>query len=64
MGITPEMIDITADQDAYDRIVGLGYRQVPVVVARDDHWSGFRPDKIASVVDRLDAEPASACSRR
>jgi glutaredoxin-like protein NrdH len=24
----------------------LGYMQAPVVVTDQDHWSGFRPDKI------------------
>lgn len=28
----------------------LGYRQAPIVIVDDDnHWSGFRPDKIASI---------------
>jgi glutaredoxin-like protein NrdH len=27
----------------------LGYLQAPVVVTDDDHWSGFRPDKIATL---------------
>ena len=29
------------------RVTELGYRQVPVVEAGGDHWSGFRPDMIA-----------------
>jgi len=28
---------------------GLGYQQAPVVVAGEDHWSGFRPDRIKAV---------------
>jgi glutaredoxin-like protein NrdH len=31
---------------AYDLVTGLGYRQVPVVVAGETHWAGFRPDMI------------------
>jgi glutaredoxin-like protein NrdH len=27
----------------------MGYQQVPVIVAGDDHWSGFRPDKISAL---------------
>jgi len=27
----------------------LGYQQAPVVVAGEDHWSGFRPDRIKAV---------------
>ncbi|MDU3550696.1 MAG: NrdH-redoxin, partial [Actinomyces sp.] len=27
-------------------IKGLGYQQAPVVIAGEDHWSGYRPDLI------------------
>lgn len=27
----------------------LGYQEAPIVVTDDDHWSGFRPDKIISL---------------
>ena len=27
----------------------LGFRQAPVVIAGDEHWSGFRPDNIKRV---------------
>ena len=30
-------------------IKGLGYQQAPVVVAGEDHWSGFRPDRIKAI---------------
>jgi glutaredoxin-like protein NrdH len=39
-------IDVSADQAAFDKIVGLGYRQVPVVMANEQHWSGFNPEKL------------------
>lgn len=29
-----------------ERLKALGYMQAPVVVTEQDHWSGFRPDKI------------------
>lgn len=41
-----EIIDVSEDVEAKDYIQSLGYLQVPVVVAGDDHWSGFRPDRI------------------
>ena len=31
----------------------LGYLQAPVVITDEDHWSGFRPDKIAELASRL-----------
>jgi glutaredoxin-like protein NrdH len=45
-GISYDVIDLTQDDAAMSRVTDLGYRQVPVVVARSDHWSGFRPDMI------------------
>ena len=45
-GIEYQAIDITSDESALARIKELGYLQAPVVVTADDHWSGFRPDKI------------------
>lgn len=48
-GIEPEIIDLTQDDSAMDRVQALGYRQVPVVVMGDKHWSGFRPDMINQI---------------
>lgn len=48
-GVDHNVIDITKDQDAFAMVQGLGYMQVPVVVAGDDHWGGFRPDKIGTL---------------
>jgi glutaredoxin-like protein NrdH len=42
-------VDITTDEDAYKLVKSLGYSYTPVVVSGDIHWSGFRPDKIASL---------------
>jgi glutaredoxin-like protein NrdH len=48
-GLGYEVIDISTDSEAMDRVVALGYRQVPVVVANDMHWAGFRPDLISGL---------------
>ncbi|TCO69467.1 glutaredoxin-like protein NrdH [Rhodovulum euryhalinum] len=45
-GLSFEVIDLTEDDAALSRVTGLGYRQVPVVIAGEDHWAGFRPDLI------------------
>ena len=45
-GIEFEIFDVSVDEKALDTVKELGYLQVPVVVADDEHWSGFRPDKI------------------
>ena len=48
-GIAYEIVDISLDPDARDYVMALGYLQAPVVVAGDDHWSGFRPDRIKAL---------------
>ena len=35
--------------EAMARVTELGYRQAPVVIAGEDHWSGFRPDMIGAL---------------
>lgn len=48
-GIEYEKIDITTDPEAREYVLSLGYLQAPVVVAGDNHWSGFSPDRIAAL---------------
>ncbi|MEV8029214.1 glutaredoxin-like protein NrdH [Cellulosimicrobium funkei] len=39
-------VDITQDLAALEHVRSLGYLQVPVVIAGDNHWSGYVPDKL------------------
>ena len=48
-GIAFEKVDITVDSEARDYVMALGYLQAPVVVAGNEHWSGFRPERIKSL---------------
>lgn len=48
-GIEYDVVDMSQDMDALERVRALGYMQAPVVMAGSDHWSGFRPDKIADL---------------
>ena len=48
-GLDYETVDLGTDEDALEAVKALGYMQAPVVVTADDHWSGFRPDKIATL---------------
>ncbi len=48
-GISYDVIDLTKDAVAFETVKGLGYMQAPVVIAGEEHWSGFRPDKIGSL---------------
>ena len=52
-GIEYDVLDVTADDAALEKVRALGYMQAPVVIADDDHWSGFRPDKIAGLAARV-----------
>ena len=45
-GLAFDVVDLTEDDAAFSRVSDLGYRQVPVVIAGEDHWAGFRPDLI------------------
>ena len=54
-GIKYSVVDISEDADAHSMVKGLGYLQAPVVIAGDDHWSGFRPDKIDGLAAVLKA---------
>jgi glutaredoxin-like protein NrdH len=42
-------VDLSADEDAYNMIKALGYTAAPVVFAGEEHWSGFRPERIQSL---------------
>ncbi|GAA2375965.1 glutaredoxin-like protein NrdH [Gordonia cholesterolivorans] len=45
-GLDYDVVDISQDDEARDYVMALGYLQAPVVVAGDQHWSGFRPERI------------------
>jgi glutaredoxin-like protein NrdH len=47
--VTFEVVDLSTDSSAMDRVKALGYQAAPVVIAGDDHWSGFRPDRLNSL---------------
>ncbi len=48
-GVDYTIIDVSGDAAAYELVQRLGYQQVPVVVAGERHWAGFRPDMISSL---------------
>ena len=52
-GIEYEVTDLSEDPAALEQVKSLGYMQAPVVVADEEHWSGFRPDKINELAARL-----------
>jgi glutaredoxin-like protein NrdH len=44
-----EVVDLSEDAAAMELVKSLGYQAAPVVIAGDDHWSGFRPDKLSAL---------------
>ena len=58
-GIAYEVVDVTTDAAALETVRSLGYVQAPVVITTgvdgDEHWSGFRPDRISAVAERFAA---------
>ena len=39
-------IDVTQDESALDKCKNMGFTELPVVVAGDHAWSGFRYDNL------------------
>lgn len=55
LGAAYAVVDVTEDADALAYIKSLGYLQAPVVVAGDDHWTGYRPHRIEEAVNGSEA---------
>ncbi|HCM9180214.1 TPA: glutaredoxin-like protein NrdH [Enterobacter kobei] len=55
-GIVFEMVNIDQQPEAAETLRAQGFRQLPVVIAGETRWSGFRPD----MINRLSAQAASA----
>ncbi|PPI88949.1 NrdH-redoxin [Candidatus Pantoea edessiphila] len=48
-GINYRLIDLDIKPEVIENLKYLGYHQIPIVITDNDHWSGFRPDKIANL---------------
>jgi glutaredoxin-like protein NrdH len=44
-----EEVDMSQDPVALEMVKTLGYASAPVVIAGDEHWSGFRMDRIKAL---------------
>ncbi|MCE5966830.1 glutaredoxin-like protein NrdH [Enterobacter roggenkampii] len=55
-GVAFEMVNIDQQPEAADTLRAQGFRQLPVVVAGETSWSGFRPD----MINRLAAQAVRA----
>ena len=45
-----ESVDLSIHPDEFTRITSMGYDRVPVVISGDEHWQGFRPDKLFKLI--------------
>ena len=61
VGIPYDIVDITEDADALATVKSMGYVQAPVVVTSEDHWSGFRPEKLKTITAHS-ARPVAAAA--
>lgn len=52
-GIKYNIVDLTESPEALATVKGLGYLSAPVVVTEDEHWAGYRPDKINGLKARV-----------
>jgi glutaredoxin-like protein NrdH len=50
MDVPFNIIDLTKNEGAMSLVKDLGYQAAPVVVAGESHWSGFRPDKLNTLI--------------
>lgn len=51
-GVEYRVVDISEDADAFAYVKSLNpaYMQAPIVVAGEDHWSGFDPNKLDALI--------------
>ncbi|WP_431673840.1 glutaredoxin-like protein NrdH [Rhizobium leguminosarum] len=49
LGVDYDIVDISQNAEALDRVRSRGYMQAPVVIAGEQHWAGFRPDMISAL---------------
>lgn len=48
-GVAFEAVDLSEDPAALDFVMALGYLQAPVVIVGDDHWGGYRPERLRMI---------------
>lgn len=48
--ISYETVDLSQNQEALEMVLELGFKAAPVVITDTDKWSGFRLEKLHSLV--------------
>ena len=49
IGVKYTTVDIVENPAELDRLIEMGYRAAPVVVAGYESWAGFQPEKITAL---------------
>ena len=50
-GIGYDTVDLSLDQSSLDMVLGMGFKAAPVVITDHDKWSGFKLDRLKSLVE-------------
>lgn len=50
-GLPYVIVDLSSDSAALDYVKSRGHTQAPVVVAGEEHWSGYRPDRVKALAN-------------
>ena len=53
-GIPYEEKRTDLDEGARNEVIEMGYQELPVVFAGDEHWSGYQPEKLEELVEQMD----------
>lgn len=51
VGVKYDTVDITVDTEAFDKIIGMGFKAAPVVITDNDSWAGFNPTKLNKLAE-------------
>lgn len=50
IGIDYETVDISENPEELEKLIAMGYRAAPVVIADNgESWAGFQPDKVTAL---------------
>lgn len=52
-GIQYDIVDLSKSDSDLDMIKSMGYQSAPVVFNGDEHWGGFRIDKLNALVTSI-----------
>ena len=58
-GVFYQAIDVTSTPEAADMLRDLGYAALPVVMVGEQHWSGFRIDRLRALSAHLETAAAA-----